>query len=162
MYTECTLLYLFHTSISKKITFFWFSFFWLYHTACGILVPQLGIKPEPSVLKVWSLNHWTAGETTIKKKFFKLGLKSHAKSISPIQKYFLASTVEVQFSLEFRTQAPHFSLSIFQRTSLQSCPTPCDAMDGSLPGSSVHGILQARILAWVSMPASRGSSQSRD
>ena len=114
MYTGCTLLYLFHTSISKKITFFWFSFFWLYHTACGILVPQLGIKPEPSVLKVWSLNHWTAGETTIKKNFFKLGLKSHAKSISPIQKYFLASTVEVQFSLEFRTQAPIFH-SLFSR-----------------------------------------------
>ena len=32
----------------------------------------------------------------------------------------------------------------------------------SLPGSSVHGILQARILEWVTMPSSRGSSQSRD
>ena len=35
-------------------------------------------------------------------------------------------------------------------------------MDCSLPGSSVHGILQARILEWVAMPSSRGSSQSRD
>ena len=32
---------------------------------------------------------------------------------------------------------------------LRSCPTPCDPMDCSLPGSSVHGILQARILEWV-------------
>ena len=32
----------------------------------------------------------------------------------------------------------------------------------SLPGSSVHGILQERILEWVTMPSSRGSSQSRD
>ena len=32
---------------------------------------------------------------------------------------------------------------------LQSCPTPCDPMDCSLPGSSVHGILQARIGEWV-------------
>ena len=32
---------------------------------------------------------------------------------------------------------------------LQSCPTLCDSMDHSLPGSSVHGILQARILEWV-------------
>ena len=44
----------------------------------------------------------------------------------------------------------------------QSCPTLCDPMDGSLPGSSVHGILQARILEWVVMPSSRGSSQPRD
>ena len=42
--------------------------------------------------------------------------------------------------------------------SLQSCPTLCDPMDYSLPGSSVHGILQARILEWVAMSSSRGSS----
>ena len=35
--------------------------------------------------------------------------------------------------------------------SLQSCPTLCDPMDCSLPGSPVHGILQARILEWVAI-----------
>ena len=45
---------------------------------------------------------------------------------------------------------------------LQSCLTLYDPMDHSLPGSSVHGILQARILAWVAMPSSRGSSRPRD
>ena len=35
--------------------------------------------------------------------------------------------------------------------SLQSCPTLCDPMDYSLPGSPVHGILQARILEWVAI-----------
>ena len=35
-------------------------------------------------------------------------------------------------------------------------------MSGSLPGSSVHGILQARMLVWVAIPFSRGSSQLRD
>ena len=45
---------------------------------------------------------------------------------------------------------------------LESCLTLCDLMDYSLPGSSVHGILQARILEWVVMPSSRGSSQPRD
>ena len=44
----------------------------------------------------------------------------------------------------------------------QSCPTLCNPMDCSLPGSSVHRILQARILEWVAMPSSRGSSQPRD
>ena len=44
----------------------------------------------------------------------------------------------------------------------QSCLTPCDPMDWSPPGSSVHGILQARILEWVATSFSRGSSQPRD
>ena len=38
----------------------------------------------------------------------------------------------------------------------------CNPMDSSLPGSSVHGILQARILEWVAISFSRGSSQSKD
>ena len=40
----------------------------------------------------------------------------------------------------------------------QSCATLCNPMDCSPPGSSVHGILQARILEWVAMPSSRTSS----
>ena len=44
----------------------------------------------------------------------------------------------------------------------QSCPTLCDPVDYSPPGSSVHGILQASILEWVAMPSSRGSSRPRE
>ena len=44
----------------------------------------------------------------------------------------------------------------------RSCPTLCDPMDCSPPGSSVYGILQARILEWVAIPFSRGSSWPRD
>ena len=44
----------------------------------------------------------------------------------------------------------------------QSCLTLGDPMDCSLPGSSVQGILQARILEWVAISFTRGSSQSRD
>ena len=44
------------------------------------------------------------------------------------------------------------------REVVQSCLTLCDPMDCSLSGSSVHGILQARILEWVAVPFSRGSS----
>ena len=46
--------------------------------------------------------------------------------------------------------------------SVQLCPTLCDPMDHSLPGSSVHRIFLARILEWVAIPSSRGSSRSRD
>ena len=44
----------------------------------------------------------------------------------------------------------------------QSCLTPCDPMDWSLPGTSIHGILQARMLECVAISFSRGSSQPRD
>ena len=44
----------------------------------------------------------------------------------------------------------------------QACPTPSDTMDCSRPGSFVHGIIQTRILEWVAIPFSRGSSQLRE
>ena len=43
-----------------------------------------------------------------------------------------------------------------------SCLTSCNPMDWSPPGSSVHGILQARVLEWVAISFSRGASQLRD
>ena len=46
--------------------------------------------------------------------------------------------------------------------SVQSCVTLCETMDCSPSGSSVHGIVQARILEWVAMPSFRVSSQPRD
>ena len=52
------------------------------------------------------------------------------------------------------TERLHFHFSL-------SCPTLCDPMDCSPPGSSVHGVLLARILEWVAIPFSRGSSQPR-
>ena len=44
----------------------------------------------------------------------------------------------------------------------QACPTLCYPMYCGLPGSSVHGIVQARILEWVAISFSKGSSQCRD
>ena len=44
----------------------------------------------------------------------------------------------------------------------QLCLTLCDPIGSSLPGSSLHGILQVRILEWVAISFSRGSSQPRD
>ena len=59
----------------------------------------------------------------------------------------------------------HFTLVILDirpGPGAQSCPTLCNPMDWSLPGSSVHGTLQASILEWVASPFSRGSSQPID
>ena len=49
-----------------------------------------------------------------------------------------------------------------QAKSLQSCLSLCNPMDCNLPDSSVHGISQARILEWVAISSSRGSSLPRD
>ena len=55
-----------------------------------------------------------------------------------------------------------WTLAYMHGKSLQSCPALCDPMDCSLPGSSVHGILQARILEWVAISFSRAPSWPRD
>ena len=51
---------------------------------------------------------------------------------------------------------------MLQAKLLQLCPTLCDPKDHSPPGSSVHRVLQARILEWVAMPSSGVSSSPRD
>ena len=60
--------------------------------------------------------------------------------------------------------SPWISIDVFYVKSLvtQSCPTLCNPMDCRLPGSSIHGIFLARVLEWVAISFSRGSSQTRD
>ena len=48
-----------------------------------------------------------------------------------------------------------------EREVVQSCPTLSDPMDGSPPGSSIHGIFQARVLEWVPLPEVYGVSKSQ-
>ena len=64
----------------------------------------------------------------------------------------------------FTTEPPWKAVDLFEseREVAQSCLTLCDPMDCSLPGSSVHGIFQARVLEWVVIFFSRGSSWPRD
>ena len=57
---------------------------------------------------------------------------------------------------------PTFGRAFVCAKLLQLCLTLCNPVTYSPPGSSVHGILWARILEWVAMPSSRGSSQPRD
>ena len=46
--------------------------------------------------------------------------------------------------------------------SLQSCPTLCDSIDGSPPGSSIHGIFQARVLEWGAIAFSGEAQEEGD
>ena len=66
------------------------------------------------------------------------------------------------FMISLRTVMALVSVSICVCLFAQSCPTLCYPRYYNLPGSSVHGILQARILEWVAIAFSKGSSQHRD
>ena len=62
--------------------------------------------------------------------------------------------------LKTRWRAATHSLGL--KVKVKSCPTLCDPVDCRPSGSSVHGISQARILEWVAISFSRGSSRPRD
>ena len=73
----------------------------------------------------------------------------------------------VSFSILFVLEPGHIWKDNMKKVksasvSCSSCPALCDPMDHSPPDSSVHGILQARILKWIAVPFSRGSYQPRD
>ena len=76
----------------------------------------------------------------------------------------ILSTTFTQLNKAFRSHLFYWvcpSLLCTCAKLLRPCPTLCDPVYHSPPGSSVHGILQARRLEWVAMPFSRGSSQPR-
>ena len=74
-------------------------------------------------------------------------------SLPPLQYYWHLSLVLL---------AHYWSEEVKWSEVTQLCLTLCDPVDCSLPGSSIHGILQARILEWVAISFSRGSSRPRD
>ena len=66
------------------------------------------------------------------------------------------------FSPKGATPSPAHLQDVLFSSVAQSCPAVCNPMGYSPPGSSIHGILQARILEWVAIAFSRGSSWPRD
>ena len=98
-------------------------------------------------------------------------------SISPasfcflhLEYHFISSAQEVKFTLKgpslsfllWRLLRHHSKKKKNSDEVAQSCLTLCNPMDCSLPGSSIHGIFQAKILEWTAISFSRGSSQPRD
>ena len=75
----------------------------------------------------------------------------------------VSTIASVLFRFSLYSQCVCVSVCVCVRESIaQLCLTLCNPMDYSLPGSSVHGILQARILEWVAMHCSRESAWLRD
>ena len=110
-----------------------------------ILVPQPGIEPEPSVAEGQNINDWTTKEV-LKHSFVKWG---------PLMVSYY------YFSLMlYRLPLPMWGC--VSACVLSCVLILCDPMDSSPLGFSVLGILQSRILGWVAISSSRGSSQPRD
>ena len=79
---------------------------------------------------------------------------SKETSISPLKRWY--------FTRSYWYKGLSITCLCMHAKSLQLCLNLCDLIDTSPPGSSVHGIFPARILEWVVMPSSRGSSGARD
>ena len=72
------------------------------------------------------------------------------------------SCISMCILYHWATRAAHLLLQLALSLAAQLCPALCDPVDCSPPGSSVHGILQARILEWVTTLSFRGSFQPSD
>ena len=118
-----------------------FFFFWLHCKAWGILVPWPETELTSPAAEL-SLNHWTAREVPY----------PHFKNQKIPAMYFTGLNREVVCT---KVKAAPCLCAL-------SCLTLCDPVDSSLAGSSIQGILQARILKQVVIPSSRGSSPPRD
>jgi len=101
-------------------------------------------------------------ETTSKERFNLVGLDNSFPN--KLQGHMIQICICVIYKLLNGLKDPvkKSKKHVKSRVGLQSCPTLCNYMDCSPPGSSVHGIFQARILEWVAISFSRRSSQPRD
>ena len=122
---------------------------------------------EPDILECevkWALESITmnkaSGGDGIPVEIFQILKDDAVKVLSPYASKFgkLSSghrTGKGQFSFQNQRKAVPKNAQRKGRKLTQSCPTLCDPMDYSLPGSSLHGILQARALEWVAIAFSK-------
>ena len=116
------------------------------------LVSRPGIEPKSFALGKQGLSHWATRE--VPSPYFKVnrfGFLIVAGNFFLHQRLYQCLVEKLEEGIEEG-----------ESEVTQSCPTLCHPMDCSLPGSSVHGIFQARILKWASISFSRGSSPLRD
>ena len=117
----------------------------VWHVACGILVPLPGIKPVPPAYKLGVLTTGPKGKSQCRVVFFLI-----VAIFMGLRRYFNVVLLCIPLIISDVCSVA------------QSCPTLCGPMDCSPPGSSVHGIFQARILERVAISFSRRSSRPRD
>ena len=118
--------------------------------------PQTAVHQAPSSLGFSRQEHWT-GLTCPPPGHLPNSGKLTPK-LTPLVSPALADGF---FSGSATWEVPTYPLEV-DTSVAQLCLTLCDPVDSSLPGSSVYGVFQARILEWVAISFSRGSSQLRD
>ena len=153
------------------IHFIWL--FWVLVMARGIfsfrmwaLIPQPGMEPGPPALGVQSFSLWATREVPCTRHFFRsfICIISFYPQITPPISIIwrtgklkqgeieLSAQDQVAFKGQSRGRDPDGWLHCLKWSEVaQSCPTLCDSMDCSLPGSSIRGIFQARVLEWVTI-----------
>ena len=122
-----------------------------------------GCSAGPSPLRAFPMSlqqRCLASSPWLSEPAQKLPLKGLTWNLyTPLPPFSLLRATTDQPTLKRRANRLCASSSVQFSSVAQSCPTLCDPMDCSLPGSSVHGILQASVLEWVAISFSRGSSQ---
>ena len=151
----CSVQEIFSLTVSG---FFFFLLLLFGCVACRLLIPWPRIKPAPSAADTQSFNHWTVKEVPISSVFYVIVV------ICIITNKIRNATRQCynhcfKGSCEIETKSSIFCV---QARWLQSCPTLWDPMDCNPSDSSVHGILQARILEWVAILFSKRSSWLKD
>ena len=134
------LLYLFFLFL--KYLFIWLCQMFSY--GMQELVPWPGMEPRPPALGAQNLSHWTIRDI-------------------PICLFLVCFISKETGAQKGHDIVPSLTVHNWQKMLVaQSCLTLCNPMDCSSPGSSVHRISQARILEWVAISFSRGSSWPTD
>ena len=133
-------------------------------TGCSVPCPNLHCRFKPNNTGLHARTHWrqtppgfpeALGSSSCALPLFSW----HAASPSPLS--FLAPGQALRSAFHL-ISCLCYADRVCCAMSLKLCPALCDLVVCSLPVSSVHGLLQARILEWVTMPSSRGSSRARD
>ena len=110
-------------------------------------------------LVVDSLIQWEKGVLVV---FCFLLLPFSMRAFKCIPEQSMWKSLDTASIIYMNVMSENCSLIDIESEVARSCPTLCDPVDGSLPSSSVHRILKARVLEWVAISFSKGSSQPRD
>ena len=108
----------------------------------------------------WASVHRVAKSQTQLKR---LNMHAHTHTHACTHKWIKRTNQNRNWQNKFKISSTVYKKSLSRvRLFVTPCPTLCDPVDCSLPGSSLHGILQARILEWVAISFLKGSSRPRD